>query len=95
MTTLNLDPIKPLLKQGHVGFAGVFGSRARGDAKKNSDLDMLVRFNKRAGLLHLIGLEQKLSKELGMKVDLVTEGGLSPYIRDRVLKDLQPIYGTR
>jgi predicted nucleotidyltransferase len=87
--------IEPLLKKHDVSFAGVFGSRARGEERADSDVDLLVRFNKQKGLFELAGLERDLSESLNLKVDLVTEGGLSPLLKSEVMKDLQPIYGQR
>lgn len=95
MKESDLKRIQPILESGDVEFAGVFGSRARTDARPDSDLDLLVRFKKPIGLFHLIGLEQNIADELGIPVDLVTEASLCPYIRDRVLRDLQPIYGEK
>jgi predicted nucleotidyltransferase len=69
----------------------VFGSYARGENNKDSDLDLLVEFGVRINLLDLIGLEQDLSEILGVKVDLVTVGGLSPYIKPYVEKDLKSL----
>jgi len=69
----------------------VFGSYARGENKEGSDLDLLVEFSDGITLLDIIGVEQDLSGILGVKVDLVTEGALSPYIRPYVEKDLKNI----
>ena len=87
--------IEPLLKKHDVSFVGVFGSRARGEEKPGSDIDLLVRFKEQKGLFELVGLERDLSESLNIKVDLVTEGGLSPLLKSEVMKDLQPIYGQR
>ncbi len=76
-------------------YAGVFGSFARGEEKPESDIDILVRFNKPIGLFDFIGLEQELSGNLKRKVDLVTENALSPYIKDSVMRDLRVFYGAR
>ena len=85
----------PILKKNDVAFAGVFGSFARGEEHKKSDIDMLITFGKPKDLFDLIGLEMSLSKILGHKVDLVTEAALHPYIRDNVFSDLKVIYGKR
>ncbi len=74
---------------------GVFGSMARGDAKKKSDIDLIVRFSKRKGLLAVVRLERELSEALGRKVDLLTEAAISPYVREKVMKDLRVVYGSR
>jgi hypothetical protein len=74
---------------------GVFGSTVRGEAGKDSDIDLLVRFSKRKSLLAVVRLERELSEALGRKVDLLTEGALSPYLRERILKEMRVIYGER
>ena len=55
---------------------GIFGSYARGDNKKGSDIDILVEFKESPSLLTLIRLENELSEILSAKVDLVTTGAL-------------------
>src|SRR3989338_4964026 len=84
--------IVPILKDNGAEFIGIFGSYARGENKSESDLDILVKFSKPKGLFDIIGLERELSEKLERKVDLVTQGALSPYIKDNVLKDLKIIY---
>ena len=71
---------------------GVFGSVARGEAVEQSDVDLLVRFDKSKGLLALIKLERELADAIGKKVDLLTEASISPYLRDRILGEVQVIY---
>jgi uncharacterized protein len=70
---------------------GVFGSYARGEQTKESDLDILVFFDNSArfSLLDIIGVEQELSDALGIKVDLVTERSLHPVVRPYVEKELK------
>jgi predicted nucleotidyltransferase len=68
---------------------GIFGSFARGDNKKGSDIDILVEFKKIPSLLALIKLENDLSEILGTKVDLVTTGALkNKRIKNSIKKDL-------
>lgn len=99
--TLTLEEIKekavPILKKNDVEFAGIFGSYARGDAKPESDIDLLVEFADEAkvSLLDVIGIENELSDLLGKKVQLVTAGGVHPYIKDSIEKDLIVLYGQR
>ncbi len=84
--------IGPVLARRGVGFAGVFGSCARGQMRSDSDVDILVRFPTLPSLFGLVSLERELSVVLGKKVEIVTERSLCPYIREGVLQDLQVIY---
>lgn len=70
---------------------GVFGSRIRGDAVAGSDLDVLVELERpyKMDLLAFIGLEQDLSEELGIKVDLVNADDLRPGIAERILAEVE------
>ena len=65
---------------------------ARGEATDQSDIDLLVYFSKRKSLLALVALERQLSTALGRKVDLLTEAAISPYLRERIKRELQVIY---
>ena len=68
---------------------GIFGSFARGDNKKASDIDILVEFKEATSLLTLIKLENDLSEIFGVKVDLVTTGALkNKRIKKSINKDL-------
>lgn len=75
----------PILKKNGVKKAGIFGSYARGEAKKRSDIDLLVKPPRGMGF-GFAGLQIELSKKLHRKVDLVSYNGLSPYIKDKILK---------
>ena len=65
----------------------VFGSIARGDAGPTSDLDLLVDVEPGRTLLDVIALEQDLEQLLGRRVEVLTAGGLSPYLRQRILAE--------
>ena len=69
----------------------VFGSHVSGKATKPSDLDLLVDLKPGRDLLDLIGFKLDLEEALGCRVDVVTEGGLSPYLRDRILRAARPL----
>ena len=84
-----------ICRQNDVSMIGVFGSMARGEAKKKSDIDLIVRFEKRKSLLGMVRLERELTEALGRKVDLLTEAAISPYMRERVLNEMQVVYGSR
>ncbi len=71
----------------------VFGSYARGEQQEGSDLDILISFHDRIGLLKLIQIEQELSDKLKIPIDLVTENSLkNTRLKKYVLRDLQTIY---
>ena len=63
----------------------VFGSVAQGRATEDSDLDLLVKMKPGSSLLDIVAIKQDLEDLLGIRVDVVTEKALSPYIRDEVL----------
>ena len=65
----------------------IFGSAARGQADSDSDLDFLVDMEEERSLLDLGGMLMELQELLDCKVDVVTEKGLRPRIRNRVLNE--------
>jgi uncharacterized protein len=69
----------------------VFGSVARGDAGSDSDVDILVELEPGRSLLDHAALMIDLSDLLGCKVDVVTDRGIRPRIRDRVLREAVPL----
>ena len=78
---------EPELRAMHVQSLHVFGSVARGDAHENSDVDLLVEFDRGVGLFHLAGVHLLLEDMLGRKVDLVMRAALVPAFRDDVLRE--------
>ena len=78
--------------QGAVRIA-VFGSYAREEEKPDSDIDVLVEFSPRKSLLELVRIERELSEALGIKVDLLTEKSISPYLIDTIKQQMEVIYG--
>ncbi|AKB78731.1 nucleotidyltransferase [Methanosarcina horonobensis HB-1 = JCM 15518] len=87
-----LQEILPELKKKYpIKYMGVFGSYVRGEQSPSSDLDILVEFNGSITLLGYARLENELSDELGVKVDLVSKTALKPRIGRRVLSEVVEI----
>jgi len=78
--------IIPILKHNGVIKAGIFGSYARGEQKKTSDIDILVQPPKGMGL-KFVGMNLELEKKLGKKVDLITYKSIHPYLKKYILDD--------
>ncbi len=74
-----------------VSYLGIFGSYIRGEQTKDSDLDVLVQFDKKPGLFKYIELEDYLSDLLGVKVDLVMKSALKPNIGKRILNEVEAL----
>jgi len=92
MTTQMENTLISILKKHDADRIGIFGSRARGDDRPDSDLDLLVDFRKTKSLLTLVSIEQELSDTLGIKVDLLTEKAISPHLIDRIKAELKVVY---
>lgn len=69
----------------------VFGSYARGQQRPDSDIDLLVELEPGRDLFDLVELKQELEEKLHRRVDVLTEQSLSPYIREEVLREAQPL----
>ncbi|NCN25161.1 hypothetical protein COT94_00360 [Candidatus Falkowbacteria bacterium CG10_big_fil_rev_8_21_14_0_10_37_14] len=84
----------PILSRYDVKKSAVFGSYARGDYKKNSDIDLLIEFKKNAGgLLAMVNLKRDLEVVTKRVVDLGTFKSLNKRVKKYVENDLIKIYG--
>lgn len=96
MTTLEQvrqqrDAILAIARRHGVQRVRLFGSVVRGEDRPDSDVDVLAQFEDGRSLLDLAGFGLDLEDLLGRKVDVVSEGGLSPYIENRVLHEAVPL----
>ncbi|MEC4815884.1 MAG: nucleotidyltransferase family protein [Scytonema sp. PMC 1069.18] len=91
-----LEELKQILRQSkqllqehyRITQLGIFGSYARGEQTEESDVDVLIDYEQAPTLFKLVELRDYLSHVIGMKVDIVTQNGLKPRIRDRVLSEV-------
>ncbi|MGI6395077.1 MAG: type VII toxin-antitoxin system MntA family adenylyltransferase antitoxin [bacterium] len=89
---LKNDVLKKFCKENGIAFIALFGSFARGEETSESDIDFIVRFKSTKSLFQIIEIRNKLSKILGRKVDLVTENSLSPYLKEKVMSEMEEVY---
>ena len=80
---------KELSEKYGVKRIGVFGSYSRNEQRIDSDVDVLVEFERPVGLMTFVRLQEYLEELLGVKVDLVTRGALKRRIRERILKEVK------
>jgi len=92
VTSLDTPALRALCKTHRISRLRVFGSVARGEADPQSDLDLIADFSSPVGLFDIVGIEGELSRLFGMRVDLLTEGAISPYIRERITDDIKVLY---
>ena len=79
--------ILPVLKEYKVTKAGIFGSYARGEQKKKSDIDILIKIHNDASLLTVIGLKLELEKIIKRKVYLVEYETIRKELKEQILND--------
>ena len=92
----SLDEIKEIIEKHKeelkekygVKEIGIFGSFVRGEAKEDSDVDILVEFEKPIGFFKFLELEEYLSNLIGKKVDLVSKKALKPHIGKYILEEV-------
>lgn len=85
------NKILSFAKQHGVIRVRIFGSVARGDANEKSDIDFLIKLDQNRSLLDLIGFKQDLEELFGRRIDVVSEGGVSPHLRDRIFQEAIPL----
>lgn len=87
--------VVPILKKNGVLKAGLFGSVVRGEEKRRSDIDILVKFPKGKSLLDLVGLKLELEETLRKKVDIVTYNSIYHLLKEKILNEEVRIYEKR
>ena len=86
----SLEKIKPeilkILKKNNIKKAGIFGSYARGENKKESDIDIVIKPTKNMGF-GFAGIKIELEEKLKKKVDLLTYNSIHPLLRKIILSE--------
>ncbi len=86
ITLKNLE--EEIRKEYKAEVIGLFGSYVRGEQKKDSDLDILVRFHEGATLFSLIGLADFLEEKLNVKVDIVSDRAIRQELKEQILSEV-------
>lgn len=86
------EKAKPVFEKYGIKRARVFGSFARGDARPDSDLDLLVEYSRPLGFDY-VTLHEELKERLGRDVDLVTDESMNEFLRPYIIPDIRPLYG--
>jgi predicted nucleotidyltransferase len=90
---LQLEKLKPkivkILKNNGIKKAGIFGSYARGEQNKKSDIDILIELDEKSkfSLFDLAGLEMELKKILKIDVDVLTYKSIHSLLKERILSE--------
>ena len=87
-----LSQNKKLFEQNGLTFVGVFGSQSRGDQRPDSDIDIMIDFDKTKSLFELARINLALEVRLDMKVDLVQRGAVKPTLKPYIDRDLITVY---
>jgi len=81
------ERIAPILRRYDVKRAALFGSFVRGEAREDSDIDVVVEFKDGRSLLDLVSLRLELEAELGREVDVLTYNALNPRLKKMVMEE--------
>lgn len=92
MVDFDRSRLARLCREHDVTRLRIFGSAARGEERADSDVDLIVDYRGRKGFFELIDLEDQLADLFGRAVDLVTERGLSPFMKESVLSSASVLF---
>ena len=96
-TTLLSDErqLQDYCRKNDIGFMGIFGSFARGEAKSGSDIDILIDFEHQKSLMEIGGIQYDLQSKLGCPVDFTSRKNIKPELKKYILRDLKVLYGKK
>lgn len=82
-------------RENQIKLFGLFGSFARGEARADSDIDIIIDFNETKSLMKIGRIQYDLEESLGRPVDLVSFRSIKPALKNNILKDLKVLYGKK
>jgi len=85
------EKVVPILKRHNVKRASLFGSVVRGEAREDSDVDILVELPKGLSLFDFVGIQLELEEALGVKVDLGEYSTIKAVVREQIMSEQVPI----
>lgn len=93
----NQEKLIEVLKQNHIIFAAIFGSRAKGTAHSDSDYDFLVEFapEEKVGFFKYFEIERNIKNYLGLPVDIITTKGTNKRLHQEIDKTKVVLYDER
>ncbi len=92
MVQFDKTRLAELCRRNDVTRLRIFGSAARGEERPDSDVDLIVDFGSPKGFFEVIRLEDELGAFFGRPVDMVTQGGLSPFLQASILTSASVIF---
>ncbi|OGK26211.1 hypothetical protein A2954_04470 [Candidatus Roizmanbacteria bacterium RIFCSPLOWO2_01_FULL_37_12] len=90
--SINKKQIASLCQSNDISYLGLFGSYARGDQKKRSDIDILVEFKEIKSLFELADVQIQLENIFDKKIDLILKNSVKKSYKPYIFKDLVPLY---
>ena len=82
-----IERVKKILKKYGIKKAGIFGSFARGEFRKESDIDIVIEPPEGFSLLDLSRMGNEIEDEIGVRVDILTYRSIHPLLRDKILSE--------
>ncbi len=86
------EAIKKDPNKNYIQSISLFGSHLYGNAKKDSDIDLLFEMREVMSLFQIVDVKTNLEKKLGRKIDFVSKGSVIPQLRDKIIPQAKKIY---
>lgn len=87
-----LKSLRPgLMRENSITRLRIYGSVGRGEASSDSDVDLIVDFEKKPSLLGVVNIQNQIQDILGRKVDMMIEDELHPALKDKILEEARDV----